>query len=579
MPNIDPALVPTVNPGALFDRFTGDTQLNIRFYVPVDPVTSSALNRPLGDIALRQLILAKTLDALNIRLGHQALFPFLVQPQITTGTLNVDIPASWIWDMNAALPQKWEKVRLANVRRLSGSNPTTGNDEYTGRIRLTFTAQEQGSTTEVAIIQADYQIDSELSFQEGVRVSIPTSEAINLPAGESETVGGFITFRTLDTSLEEVQNFLDVVTPPMDPTQVDSNGFYLDPLVIQVRDSGAGGSGVSGDFSFVPVSHGTGLLTLNAYNPVPSLDSDVSVWISTFNYPFDVDASLTSSGSTGVIVPTGLFREFNIIAPDNDQPSGASGTSFSFPVWISRIIRVDPSADELQLIFATLNNESPSLVPVEFATLNLRRDYVPDQIVPIVDSENLFPNQAGNVLWKQGFGKGFVVLSDLWGGTSTSVSDFFDSFLPIIDEPPQVAFTQEATRLSSFGTSRVPSTVPTAGQSAALRGSRDGSEEPTSTNRYIVEADQGLGTQIDFSTNTQLDPSQRQNPDIERFGYTGSLAHRLIKMVVNSSTDDLDYDTEIAPRLRILLGRDPVFGDIWFDGTRFKRWTGDAWLG
>lgn len=579
MPTINPDLVPSINPGSLFDRFTEDTQLTIRFYTITDPVSSSSLNRPLGDISLRQLILAKTLDALNLRLGHQALFPFLVTPQVTTGSMNVNVPPSWIWDMNVALPQKWERVRLANVRRLSGSNPSSENEEYTGRIRLTFTAQEQGSTTEVAIFQVDYIIDSLLSFQEGNRINIPTSEPLNLPPGESETIGGFVTFRTLDTSLSDVQNFLDVITPPLDPTQVDSNGFYLDPLVINIKDSQTGGSGVTGDYSLTPVSHGTGLLTLNAYNPVPSLDSDVSVWIRTFNYPFDVEASRTSSGSTGVTIPVGLFREFNIIAPSTEQPSGDAGNSFTFPVYITRIVRSDVSADTLQFIFGTLNNESPSLVPVEFASLILERDYVPGQIVPIVDIEGLFPTQAGNDLFHQGFGKGFVVLSDLWGGTSTNVNDFFDSFLPIIDEPPQAVFAQEATRVSSFGISRVPNTVPTLGQYQALKGSRDGQNEPSTSNRYIVEADQGLGTQIDFATNTQLPADQRENEDIERFGYTGSLAHRLIKMVINSSTDDLDYEVEVLPRLKILLGRDPIFGDMWFDGTHVKYFIGDAWVG
>lgn len=577
MPTIDPTLVPTINPGSLFDRLSSDTQLNIRYYVSTDPVSASVLNRPLGDIAVRQLILAKTLDALNLRLSHQSLFPFLVQPKIISGTTQVEIPPSWIWDMNVSLPKKWERVRLAKVKRLSGLNPGTDENEYTGRIRLVFTAQEKGSTTEVSVFQADYHIDSELTYQD-VRITIPTEESVNLPAGESETIDGFVTFRTLDTSQEEVQDFLNLIVPPMDTSATDSNGFYINPVSVDIKDSTAGGAGVTGDFDFSAVSHGTGLLTLNAFNPIPALDSDVSIWINTFNYPFDVEATLTSSGSTGITIPTGLFREFNLIAPGNDRPTGDS-TGENFPVYINRIVRKDASSDNLQFVFATFNIETDSLVPVEFATLDLSRDMDPDEIVPIVPSENLFPSNAGNDLWMQGFGKGHVVLSNLWGGTSTTVDNFFDSFQSIIDEPPQAVFTEESTRLSSFGLSRVPQYTPTVGQSEALKGSKDGSDEPSASNRYVVEEDQGLGTQVDFATNTELDEDKRENPDIERFGYTGSLTHRMIKMIINTDGEDHEYDEDVLPRLRILLGRDPIFGDMWYDGTSFKIFNGDSWIG
>lgn len=578
MPRIDPSLVPTINPGGLFDRFTNDTQLTIRFYVPVDPVSSSALNRPLGDIALRQLIIAKTLDALNIRLGHQALFPYLTQPQISNGTANVDVPLSWIWDMHISLPKKWERIRLSKFTRLSGLNPTSTSDEYNGLIRLIFTGQEEGSTTEVSLFQVDYSIDSELTYQIQRITVPPVGESLAVPSGEAETIDGFVTFKTMDTTDETVQSFLDAVEPPSDTTAVDSSGLYLSPVSVEVNDSPAGGASVSNDYDFTAVSHGTGLLTLSAWNPIPQLDSDVSTWINTFNYPYDTNATLTASNSTGITIPRGLFREFNIIAPNNDNPTGDSSGDF-YPVYINRIERSDAGSDSLKFYFATYNVESSSIVPVEFATLDLTRDMAANQIVPIVPNQNLFPTQANNANWMQGFGHGAVVLSDLWGSTSEDVTDFFDSFLPIIDEPPQAVFTAESTRVSAFGISRVPRTTPTTGQSDALRGTRDGSDEPSSANRYVVEADQGEGTQIDFATHTSLTTAQRDNPDIERYGWTGSLVHKSVKLVVNSNGEDHEYETDILPRLRILLGRDPVYGDEWFDGTRFKRFSGDAWIG
>ena len=575
MPTINPDLVPCITPGSLFDRFTADTSINIRWLVPVDPVFWGTLNRPMADIALRQLILAKTVDALNLRLSHQALFPFLIQAQVNSGTQNVDIPPSWIWDMQASLPTKWEKLRLAKLKRISGENATTGDPEYTGIIRLVFTAQESGSTIEVSIFQVDYQINSTLTFQQGKRLQVPTQadEPLPLPPGENQTVGGFVTFRTLDTSDAGVTAFLEVVSPP-DPDTTDSNGFFLSPNVVNINDSLPGGAGIVNDYDLVAVSHGTGLLTLSAFNPITAIDSTVTTWLTTFNYPFDVDASLQASNAVGVTVPLALFREFNIVAPASDEPTNDVSGNF-FPVYISRIERLDVSADDLRFFFATFNVESPSIVPIEFASLDLARTDGEGQVVSIAAIENLFPSFPGISGWMQGFGKGHVVLSDLWQPTSDTIANFFNSFIPIIDDPAQAIFTKEATRISSFGLSRVPQTIPTNGQSQALRGSRDGKTDgaPNSTNRYVVEADQGLGDQIDLVTAVD------ENPDIERFGFTGSLTHRLVKMVVDSSGDDHDYDNDILPRLRILLGRDPIFGDEWWDGTRFKKFNGDTWIG
>lgn len=580
MPTLDPTLVPCINPGSLFSRFTTDTSINIRWFVPIDPVTNTVLNRPIADVALRQLILAKTMDALNLRLGHQALFPFLGTAQLNNGTQNVDIPPSWMWDMHVSLPQKWERVRLARVKRLSGVNVDSSNPEYTGSLRLVFTAQEQGTTTEVAVFQADYQIDSSLTYQIA-RIQIPLagSEPTVLPAGETETVGGFITFRTLDTTDAGVQAMLDVVGPALDPTNVDSNGFYLNPTVVEINDSLPGGSGITGDFDFSAVSHGTGLLTLSAWNPIPSVDSTIATWVNTFNYPFDANASLQSTGATSVTIPVGLFKEFDLAVPAGDEPTDDVSGTF-FPVWINRIERMDPSADLLKVYFATFDVAlQPSLVPVEFATIDLARNAVADTVLAIVPVENLFPAQAGDDNWQQGFGRGHVKLSDLWGSTSAAVGDFFDSFIPIINEPPQATFTKESTRLSSFGLSRTPKTVPTVGQAAALRGSMGDSVPPTSDNRYIVEQDQGLGFQVDFSTHPDLPDDRKNNADIERFGFTGSLAHRIVQLIVRTDGEDHDYNADILPRLRILFGRDPVFGDFWWDGTVLKFFNGNVWIG
>lgn len=577
MPTISDNLVPCINPGSLFNSLTTDDSINVRWLVATDPLYFEVLNRPIADLALRQLILAKTLDTLNLRLGHQALFPFLNQPQVNSGTQNVDVPLNWIWDMQLSLPRKWESVKLARVKRLSGSNPTDSTSgDYTGLLRLVFVAQTEGTTTEVAVAQADYTINSDLTYQ-NVRVTIPTTadESNPVPSGETETIDGFITFRTMDTLDAGVQTFLAVVAPPTDMT-TDSGGLFASPRVVEINDSLPGGSGVTGDFSLLAVSHGTGLLTLSAYNPIPPINSDVTTWINTFNYPFTPSASLQSANVTSVTIPTGLFKEFEITAPSGDEPTGDVSGTF-YPVYISRIERLDAGADNLRFFFSTYNIETASIVPVEFASLDLARDGAADTVVSIVENTDLWVNQTGTD-WFQGFGKGHVVLSDLWGSTGETITNFFDSFIPIIDSPAEAVFAKEATRISSYGISRVPEYAPTAGQAAAARGSRAGVSDPNSTNRFVVEADQGLGDQVDFGTSTELDADQREHADIERFGRTGALTHRVVYLVVNAS-GTIDYDNDLLPRLRILFGRDPAFGDFWWDGTRLKFYNGDTWVG
>ncbi len=73
---------------------------------------------------------------------------------------------------------------------------------------------------------------------------------------------------------------------------------------------------------------------------------------------------------------------------------------------------------------------------------------------------------------------------------------------------------------------------------------------------------------------------------IDRYGYTGGLCHKLVKLVIESDqlgSDPNIYANEILPRLRALYGRDPIFGDQYFNGTRiltyvFTTGTG-VWIG
>lgn len=570
MPTITPDLVPTIAPGNLFNRFTTDTSIAIRFLQALDPVFFESLNRPMADIALRQLIIAKTLDQLNLRLGHQAQFPYLMQPKVVSGSNQVDVPLSMIWDMHVSLPKKWEQVRLARIKRVSGGDASATAGGHTGSLRFVFTAQQEGSSTEVAVFQADMQIDGDVLFQV-VRIETPTSseETTPIDPGEAETVDGFIIFRTLDLTDPANDEFLNAVAAPI-AGSVGSSGDFTSPAVYEIADSSA-----PSDISAVGVAHGTGMLIASAWNSIPLLGSDIQVFLNTINFPFSLDADRQSNSPSAVIIPTGLFREFDLVAPAGDEPTGdVSGTYY--PVWISRIVRNDAPANSITVYFATYGvGDTPSTAEIEFASMVLSRTMVAGQVVAITPVTDLFGEEDAG--FQQGFGRGHAVLSSLWGGTTTEVEDFFDAFIGILDDPAEAVFAKPNTRLSSFGLSRVPKTVPTAGQAQALKGTRDGETAPSASNRFVVEADQGLGEQVDFSEASGLAPDRRNNDDIERYGYVGSLAHRCVKLVVNSEGEDHTYEDDILPRLTILFGRAPKFGDFWYDGTNLKFFNGDTW--
>lgn len=577
-------MVPTKAPGTLFDSLTGgDESLNIRWLRPTDPAFYEVLNRPMADITVRQLVIAKAVDNLQVRLGSQGLFPYLTQPRVSSGTNEAYVPLGWIWDFHASLPKKWEKLRLAKIKRLSGTNGET--EGYSGWLRLIFTAQMENSATEVAVFQADYLINSDLSYQ-SVRLATVESpeESVVINSGEQETVGGFMIFRTLDLNLDETQAFLDLLAPPEDTTDSDSDGFFDVPAIYEITDSLPGGAGVTDDFAMLPLSHGSGLLTDSAWNAIPQLDSDIQSWLISFNYPFDAGSNRTSTA--GIVIPSGLFREFDITAPAGDQPSGDTTGTF-YPVWISRIERVGTGSNSLRFYFATYNvtdadaGGTPSTTPVEFATMDLSRTFGEGEVVEITPIDDLLLQAGTADVYQQHFGRGHAVLSSLWDNTSTEIADFFDSFESIVDSPADTEFSIPSTRISSFGISRVPKYVPTVGQSRAMAGStsrRTTPIPPSFDNRFVTEKDQGTGNQIDLESRVGITP----HPAIDRYGYSGGLAHQIIKLVVDADAVGSDanfYDNEILPRLRLLYGRDPAFGDFWFNGTRLMFFNGDTWQG
>jgi len=588
MPTINPSTVPLVAPGSLFSRFTGSDEFNIRWLVATDPAYYEVLNRPHADIALRQLTMAKAVDLLQVRLGHQAVFPFVFQPLLDLGGTSTEpVPLSWIWDLNVSLPKKWNNIRLSKIKRISGTNADSSTGaEYTGYLRLIFTGQDGASTAEVAIFQADYQIDSQLRFQRSQVTAVSTvEESVAISTGEAATIAGDITFNTLDVDDTDNQSFFTVVAPPVPGTE-DSSGFFLVPAVYETQDNPAGGATEEDDFAFGVFEHGSGMLTDSAISKIPSLNSDVNTWITAFNYPFRSEATRTASSPLAVTIPQTIFDEFQIIAPDGDNPTGDTSGNY-FPVYISKVIRDDANADSIRFVFATYNtSDTPSSTPIDFASLTLSRDDVAQAILAIDPIDDLFPlitDTSNSINFRQGFGHGHVRLSSKWGVTDGEVDAFFDALTAVAGDEVTFVFPMGNATLSSFAVNRVPKTIPTRGESEALTGSTAGLQTPvypSDSNRYVCEADQGLGDQIDFSAAaTGLPEAKRENPSIERYGWTGALTHKLVKLVIDASDSTIDYDTDILPRLVILLGRNPIFGDGWYNGSRFVWYNGDDWIG
>jgi len=579
---INPALVPTKAPGTLFEALSGgDSTLNIRWLVALDPVYYETLNRAVSDVALRQLIIAKSVDNLSNRLGSRSVFPFINQPTVTGNTSIVDVPVDLFWDFHVSLPSKWQNVRLAMIKRISGDN-----EEYTGKLRLLFTANVEDSATETYLFYVDYDIDSPLGYQIA-QANYVTSD-IQTPAissGERQTVAGNVILKSLGTERDDVVRFLELLAPPGDTEDSDHDGEYDSPTSYEITDSAAGGTSVTDDISLVSVSHGTGLLTSGAINSIPKLDSDVQSWLETFNYPFDTDANRLSTDS--ILIPSGLFREFAISAPAGDEPTGDTSGTY-YPVWINRIERIGTTLDTLKFYFSTYSivdeetGDTPSTTAVEFATLELSYSMSPGTIVDIVPANDLFEKSGVALDWQQHFGRGHVVLSEVWSKATSDLEDFYNVFSTIQGSPADTTFSLSSTRLSSFSVQRTPKYIPTIGQSYALRGSssrRNSPLSPNLDNRYVTELDQGQGDQVDLEAVSGI----TTHPAISRYGYSGSLCHKIVRLEINGNLIDNDdpnfYANEILPRLTVLFGRAPVFGDEYYNGIRFMKYNGDTWIG
>jgi len=575
---INPNLVPSITPGSIFNTFIEDTTLNIRWLTPNDPVFYEALNRPTGDIVLRQLIIAKAIDNLQLRMSHLSIFPFLTSPKITIGSVDYELPLAWIWDMHVSLPSKWENLRLSKIKRISGiNNSGSSSDDITGTLRFIFSANETGSAIEVSLFYADYQINSFFTYQpQRIRIVTSSEETIPIDPSEAGTVDGFLTFRTLTLTDQTNEDFLKLLAPPTGGTDSNGDGIYDSPAIYEMANSEPGGITQPDDFMSGSLSHGTGILVNSASNPIPNQDSDIKSWLTAMNYPFRAGATRTSTN--GITIPSAIFNEFSLVVPTWDQASDDTTLNNS-PIWISYIERLDDLAHRVKIVFATHTIKSGTPEIVEFAELILDRDYASGDARNITPIENLL-QENGNNSFQQGFGYGHVILSSKWSDTTSEIDNFFDSFLAILDNPPRAAYVKSSSILSCYALDRNSRNVPTNGQRNALAGSsarRATPLHPDDDNRFVTEDDEGLGDAVDFRTLAGFPDSLRENEDLACIGYKATSIHKIVKLVVDSSKANHEYDRDIKPRLQILFGRDPIFGDGWYDGTIIKFYNGDSW--
>jgi hypothetical protein len=381
-------------------------------------------------------------------------------------------------------------------------------------------------------------------------------------AAEVATIGGSIIFKTADVTDTEVDAFLDLVTP-------GTPGMY------EIADS-VGGTG-SESFQIASMEYGTGLITSGGYNAMTDLGSDPANWLEAFNYPFDITVTQMSSDDLTKVISKGMFSDFDICAPTSDQPTGDVTGEF-FPVWISKIEKIADAPGTLVLYFSTYSIQQPGTA-VEFATMTLLDTYVAGRIVEITPEDHLYTQQTGtDATWFQEFGRGHAQLSGSWGAAGGGFATFFTQFPSIAGLDTVFDFSLTHTRVSSFGLSRVPQYSPTAGQADALTGTSarlTTPAHPADANRYVTELDEGAGNSIDLDL-----AIGSSNSAIAQFGNAATRSHKLIKLIIDTTEeDDTLYVDEILPRLTILLGRAPIFGDQWYNGTRFLWHNGDSWVG
>lgn len=251
--------VPDISPATLYDTLTSDPTFAVRWAGPRDPVYYHSINRPVADVALRQLMIAKALSRVNICLAKDALYPFVVQPKLSDDT---SVPVGWVWDTHGIIPYEYHNLRLAYIIRLSGTNPvdwcapgTTPPESdseyiYDGLIRCVFCANRDGYLQDFQMFYVDYDITGSTIYQRsrfntnyGILYGTLSNPQL-IDVHINQFIQGQITFKLLDQSDADVRIFFDTI--PV--------GTY------NLKDSS------TDSYNPRPLTFGSGLLTDSAYN-------------------------------------------------------------------------------------------------------------------------------------------------------------------------------------------------------------------------------------------------------------------------------------------------------------------------
>lgn len=245
MPKINANYIPYIAPTTLFDRLANDNAISVRWLDRRDPLFFETLNRPTADLAVRQLIIAKAIDRINLCIAFRAMFPFMLQPHMNGS----NIPMGWIHDMHVTIPEDFSNLRLSRIHRVDGHNagsmcnPGESYDDYTGHIRLVFSADwVEGGYKDLFTVT--YCIDETVTYQRS-RVDIVTDSSSGLytPCDDVywNAINGQVTFRTLDQTQADIRNFYNNLPPITGGVNVGLIGDSIEETVDEnVIDNGSG---------------------------------------------------------------------------------------------------------------------------------------------------------------------------------------------------------------------------------------------------------------------------------------------------------------------------------------------------
>jgi len=541
MPSIDPDLVPSVSISDIFDELVTNNDYSVRWLTGIDPLYFDVYNRPISDMAMRQLIMAKALTNLSYRLNHQSNFPFVETPVVINGSETVNLP-SLMWDMHVTLLGSWTNLRLAKVARMSGVNGSSP----TGRIRFIFTADR--NSVETHLFYVDYTINTTMTYQldriNAVDMSWTTP---NIPSNEEATINGYVIFKTLDVDDSVMAGFVSLVAPPESASAGDygSDSDYDDPAVYAVADN------TIGTIFGATINHGSGIVTSSAFNISVPTDTTIEPWLEAFNFPFNVSATRRSITPIVTTIPSLLFAELNINAPDDQK------------AWISRIVRND--TPQSATFYLSTTGYDSTVVEFAYFTITPTDDYKDE--ITVYPYETLYDTTTSGQM--QGFGNGRGILGPAFG--TSEITDFFTALDTISDSPAILYFSQDATLLSMLALSLSSTTVPTSDMFDASSGT---SGTPSSTNKYVTEADSGRGDTV------SLADEFGHVSGISNTGYMQTRIQRLVDLSIDH-TGTFTQD-QLTERLKYLFGlessEDFEFGMMWFNGTSLNFFTGSEWI-